>query len=310
MRRRSRPSAGSFEANGGASEVWCDKGCVIEGPTGAIEHFGYRDGVSQPGVRGRVSEDAADLLTPSCDPNRPDHGRPGQELVWPGEFVFGYPDQARHMHAGLNWMTTGHGSGVAPEWASDGAYLVYRRLRQHVDRFHRHLQQSRGTGTADAAGARLVGRWPSGAPILKAPDEDVKKLAEDNDFDFIAGQMDVCPGRAHIRKVNPRGDRPVADRLTHRLLRRGITFGPRSCSSPETPDDDGVERGLLFLAYMTSITRQFEFVMKAWVNDTNFHLADVGADELLSKEWIELTGGGYYLAPSISALKTELSPQA
>src|SRR3954453_10661476 len=38
---------------------------------GGAEHFGYRDGISQPGIRGYGP------------------GLPGQDLIWPGEFVFG-----------------------------------------------------------------------------------------------------------------------------------------------------------------------------------------------------------------------------
>jgi hypothetical protein len=49
------------------------------------EHFGFLDGISQPGVRG---------LTRKSNPiYRSDEGLPGQDLLWPGEFVFGYPGQ-------------------------------------------------------------------------------------------------------------------------------------------------------------------------------------------------------------------------
>jgi Dyp-type peroxidase family len=184
---------------------------------------------------------------------------------------------------------------------------VFRRLRQHVHRFHGHLRDNPEGGSSVAAGARIVGRWPSGAPIQKAPTKDNASLVEDNDFDFVAGNVADCPGKAHIRKVNPRGDRTPEDRLGHRMLRRGITFGAESKSTPEAPVKDNVERGLLFLAYMTSIQRQFEFVMTDWANDKNFHIAGAGADALLSGNWIEPTGGGYYFAPPISALQNELS---
>jgi hypothetical protein len=49
-------------------------------------HFGFRDGISQPGTRG---------LTAPSDPNQPDEGEPGQQLIAPGEFVLGYPLQGR-----------------------------------------------------------------------------------------------------------------------------------------------------------------------------------------------------------------------
>src|SRR5690242_12883463 len=49
------------------------------------EHFGFKDGVSQPGIRGFTPANASD----------PNQGQPGQDLVWPGEFVLGYPTQQK-----------------------------------------------------------------------------------------------------------------------------------------------------------------------------------------------------------------------
>src|SRR5437588_369889 len=49
------------------------------------EHFGFKDGVSQPGIRGITDPD-----DPIANPNQ---GHPGQDLLWPGEFVLGYPQQ-------------------------------------------------------------------------------------------------------------------------------------------------------------------------------------------------------------------------
>jgi len=59
------------------------------------EHFGYLDGVSQPGIRGQVDGTFLlhKFLQPSQNPNDPDQGLPGADLLWPGEFVFGYPTQ-------------------------------------------------------------------------------------------------------------------------------------------------------------------------------------------------------------------------
>jgi deferrochelatase/peroxidase EfeB len=73
-----------------------------------------------------------------------------------------------------------------------------------------------------------------------------------------------CPFSAHIRKAYPRDDSakvspPTDPELgeaatqTHRLLRRGLPYGPVSPSSPDAPVHDDVHRGLQFLAYQTSI---------------------------------------------------------
>jgi deferrochelatase/peroxidase EfeB len=48
------------------------------------EHFGFKDGISQPGIRGFTEPNSSN----------PNEGQPGQERLWPGEFVLGYPAQA------------------------------------------------------------------------------------------------------------------------------------------------------------------------------------------------------------------------
>jgi deferrochelatase/peroxidase EfeB len=49
------------------------------------EHFGFKDGISQPGIRG---------VDPPDDPiGNPNQGHPGQDLLWPGEFIVGYATQ-------------------------------------------------------------------------------------------------------------------------------------------------------------------------------------------------------------------------
>lgn len=295
-------------SHGGATYLDRDDGVSLAGR----EHFGFRDGVSRPGIRGLASSNATDLLTPRSDPADPNHGRPGQELVWPGEFVFGYPDQNGRLERGAaDWMKNGAGFPVAPRWAQNGSFLVFRRLQQNVHTFHQFLYTNRGTDTAAGLGARTVGRWPSGAPIERAPVRDDPSLANDNTFDFPQPPKGFCPGNAHIRKANPRNDLSEDERLRHRLLRRAIPFGAAATSTPDAPgEEDGVKRGLLFLAYMTSIVDQFEFVTTAWINRRDFRTAGVGTDALLGqpgRNWIVPTGGGYYFAPSISALKEALA---
>ena len=54
------------------------------------EHFGFLDGVSQPGLRGLIDEGTP--LMPSRS-EKAQQGWPGQDLLWPGEFVFGYERQ-------------------------------------------------------------------------------------------------------------------------------------------------------------------------------------------------------------------------
>jgi Dyp-type peroxidase family len=271
------------------------------GPTG-IEHFGFQDGISQPGVRGRLAGLPGDFITPrTIDPSSlPDawlYGLPGQYLVWPGEFVFGYP------RSGADPLIPGQVNLPGPAWSRNGSYLVFRRLRQDVAGFHAFLAASAETlsgqpgfedVTPDWVGARLVGRWPSGAPVARVPDADDLALGVDrlanNVFGFAADAAEdplvaglkagywpdakadpvglTCPMAAHIRKVNAReaasdmGGRRAS--FSRRILRRSLPFGPALGESPGPDPADG-NRGLLFACYQASIEDQFEFLANGWM---------------------------------------------
>ena len=86
-----------------------------------------------------------------------------------------------------------------------------------------------------------------------------------------------CPPGSHVRRANParcaRADRRTrAQNLldaanNHRILRRGRKFGP---TLDDARDDDGADRGLLFICLNTDIARQFEFVQQTWLFNTDF----------------------------------------
>lgn len=244
------------------TEVHRHIGHVRPGEHRGKEHFGFEDGISQPGIRG---------LTARENPHDEDQGVPGQDLLWPGEFVFGWPAQI------------GEGDDIAPpgpvreppiDWMANGSFLVFRKLEQQVPEFAAFLENAATTLGLDAEvlGARLVGRWKSGAPLLKAPLQDDELLAADrlrnNNFEFSGDpHQRRCPYAAHIRKTYPRddmGDTGEVEVQRHRLRRAGIPYGQ------EVDDDPDGKRGLTFVAYMTSIEYQFEFVQTRWSNDPGF----------------------------------------
>jgi Dyp-type peroxidase family len=368
----------------GVEIVFKQHGAVLPQPLTGHEHFGFLDGISQPGLRGRISDDPRDVLTLRQNPDEPDQGKPGQSLIWPGEFVFGYHGQdptANTLRARGPDSRAPEGKPVVPEWARDGSYLVFRRLRQDVPAFRSFIrdQAARLGLSAELLSAKIVGRFRSGAPLMRTIDHDDAAVAADdcvnNDFLFgaavarrvatpIARKLDdslcrpalpaepdetgaVCPFAAHIRKTNPRNDTGTragqigaVTTATHLLLRRGIPFGTPYPENPSEGVQDSGDRGLLFLAYQTSIEEQFEFVQRAWANDPQFkdrsergsarsgHDLIIGqnggpgderrrhfvlplttADGTLrheiietTEEWVIPTGGGYFFAPSIAAL--------
>ncbi|WP_180361757.1 Dyp-type peroxidase [Paenibacillus sp. BGI2013] len=280
------------------------------------EHFGFKDGISQPGVRGRISDGDHDYLTPRLiDPDEKrslSFSKPGELLIWPGEFVFGYPAQGARPHPDDDIQPLLKGPDMyinVPKWARNGSYLVFRRLRQDVKAFQDSLKQIKvQTGLSeDLIGAKLMGRWPSGAPIIRSPEHDQENIGKDayesNHFSYneveppikmskevggrvISGATNdrlggICPFSAHIRKVNPRDmgtDLGSAEQtLLRRIIRRGIPFGR---SFNEVPEE---ERGLLFISYQTSIERQFEFLQKTWANNKKNPPGSEGEDPIIGQ---------------------------
>lgn len=280
------------------------------------EHFGFKDGVSQPGIRG---VDAPD------DPlHNPEQGNPGQDLLHPGEFVLGYPTQIPHAEAGPDPDSPNpcqgplSGDGL-PAWVENGSFLVFRRLAQDVKGFRDAVSQSAAALgiTTDLMGAKLVGRYVSGAPLealkfqagtggYEPPMTDpgietanpalANSNALNNAFEYgedVNGS--IVPLAAHIRKAYPRdhvpfkGGAPSSNKeqadaesftQTHRLLRRGIPFG--TSLDAEVGGGSEVPRGLLFFAYQSDIERQFEFVQKSWVNEPNFPETGAGQDPIIT----------------------------
>jgi Dyp-type peroxidase family len=242
--------------------VYSEMGKVRPGVQAGHEHFGYLDGVSQPGIRG--------LSRPSNPIYRADRGLPGQDLIWPGEFVFGYP--AQHSE---DPYRQGPAPEMAAPWMRNGSYMVFRRLEQKVPEFRRFRreQAARLGMDPELLGARMFGRWKSGTPLERAPLYDKPALGRDdrlrNDFKFAGDpEQRKCPYAAHIRKVYPRDDTGnEAEVQRHRIIRAGIPFGPEVEPGETTTRHS---RGLMFVCYQTSIERQFEFIQRQYSNNPDF----------------------------------------
>jgi Dyp-type peroxidase family len=293
-----------------------EKGAVLPGAFSGHEHFGFKDGISQPGIRGRVSAGLEDFLTPRffdpSDSRARLYARPGQPLIWPGQFILGLPRQDDQ-----DPLKPRDPDPAYPDWARNGSYVVFRRLAQNVSAFQEFVTKSAKelNLSADLFGALLVGRWPSGAPVMRSPIQVDSELAMDslanNQFLFESDTAPsklrsvrgypgdhfpdakadffgvTCPHIAHIRKVNPRDAGTdlggANDTLTRLLLRRGLPYGP-ALVNVETPAPELVneDRGLLFISYQASIVNQFETVVTRWANST-LQPSDGGHDPLIGQ---------------------------
>lgn len=288
------------------------------------EHFGFDDGVSQPGIRGRASDVSDDYITnryiqPEKSPESSLFGYPGQDLIWPGVLLLGHPGTSPDP------LVPGLVTPAVPSWTRNGSFLVFRRLVQDVGLFWRtvrdmanDLAQHAGFEkmTDDALAARIVGRWPSGAPVNRVPDADCKDLGgnpeANNHFRFDSGCAKLplksgfndpfpmsgpdpagiaCPWAAHIKKVNTRdsgsdlGGREAT--YGRRILRVGIPFGSplpfdRRYANKDK-DKNYLKRGLLFQCVQASIEEQFEFLVTRWMGDPSRPKTPGGHDLLLGQ---------------------------
>ena len=170
----------------------------------------------------------------------------------------------------------------------NGTYVVFRKLHTRVAAYRQYLRAKAASREEEALlGAKMVGRWQSGAPLALSPERDDPELGADpernNDFlygDDLRGFK--CPAGAHARRANPRDaldhEGSVNVRL-HRMIRRGTSYGPML---PEgVLEDDGEDRGIIFVFAGAHLKRQFEFVKTQWLNDGIFIGAPAEKDPLV-----------------------------
>jgi len=145
----------------------------------------------------------------------------------------------------------------------------------------------------------MVGRWQSGAPLVRAPERDDPELGADprrnNDFrygDDLRGLK--CPAGAHARRANPRDaldQENAVDVRLHRMIRRGTSYGPMLPDG--VLDDDGADRGIIFVFAGAHLDRQFEFVQTEWVNNGKFIGSPADRDPLVGAN-----DGGEFTVPN------------
>ena len=306
------------------------------------EHFGFNDGIGQPVMEGTGNKERQ-------------RGRTHHATELPaGEFLMGHPNVYGVIADGpvvsadedpadrLTPIRTETGrSNISPgmhDLGLNGTYLVLRQLAQDDAKFWNFLEMATRDSKRNSdpvarerLGAKFVGRWKSGAPLVLSPQQDNPVLMNENNFQYRAsdGEGTSCPIGAHIRRANPR-DSLGPDARTglnsanrHRILRRGRSYGNR-IADPMV--DDGAKRGLIFICLNSDIERQFEFVQQTWLNNPVFAGMDGEVDPVVGnlakgdctftvqarplrsrvhnlKRFVTVKGGAYFFLPSIRALR-------
>ena len=313
----------AWSAEGDAfREVWRQDGMALMAvengqpvPTAKV-HFGYTDGITTPTIRGGPEQ------------NYQDHQQPCEPWLFVLREDAGNYEVPEPRQLGLN-----------------GSFAVFKMVETDVVAFENFLQSNKHRIDPELLAAKMCGRWRNGVPLAVSPDTDSPaggiSPEQLNDFGYVEadGSGDAkgihCPVGAHIRRVNPRGE-PVAGQgvpggsnNAHRLIRRGLPYGP--IYDPDEPYD-GIERGMLFQFINSYIENQYEFVLRRWVNDSEFagavRLHPESKDPLIGSqkpneslfvipqangaEAIELTGlssfvttraAAYTFLPSITAIR-------
>jgi len=294
---------------------------------GSKEHFGFEDGIMNPLIAGVGGINARYKAEEE------------QNVVMPGEFILGYPNEYEKFPLSPGVKT---GAGDTFDIGRNGSYMVFRQLEQDVKVFWEfifrlsendpHLQ---GMGP-ELIAAKIMGRRLNGEPLAPAAEGDLKN------FFFAANDKDGyhCPIGSHIRKSNPRDgiddDPGLSVKMVkkHKILRRGRAFG-----APLSPDFDPAtmrasenndKRGLYFICFNAQINRQFEFIQNAWCNNNKFDGLNDDIDPIVGfpfretafrnsaftiqgcpvrkkindiPQFVFVRGGAYFFMPGMEALK-------
>jgi deferrochelatase/peroxidase EfeB len=249
-----------FAEGGAFREIWRADGTALMEmqngqpvPTFKV-HFGYTDGIAVTTIRGGPERYPLDHQQP-CEP---------WLFVLLNEAENYFVPEPREL--GLN-----------------GSFAVFKMIETDVVGFENYLQSNKDKIDPELLAAKTCGRWRNGVPLALSPETDSpsggispKQL---NNFEYVNadGSGDPrglrCPVGAHMRRINPRGQpvtgqgKPGGSNNTHRLIRRGVPYGP--AYDPAQPYD-GIKRGLLGYFINSSIENQYEFVLGHWVNDSEF----------------------------------------
>ena len=200
-------------------EIWREDGVALmelkDGkpvPTFKV-HFGYTDGISMTTIRG--------------GPERypPDHQQPCEP------WLFVLLNEAENY-----FVPEPHELGL------NGSFAVFKMIETDVVGFEKFLQSNKDMIDPELLAAKMCGRWRNGVPLALSPTTDSPPggipAEQMNNYEYVNadGSGDPrglrCPVGAHMRRINPRGQpvtgqgEPGGSNNTHRLIRRGLPYGP------------------------------------------------------------------------------------
>jgi Dyp-type peroxidase family len=300
------------------------------------EHFGFRDSISQPTIAGSGIKALE------------------RDNIKAGEFVLGYKNEynvhpdtplIKEEQGNMEMLPNDADGTDRKDLGRNGTYFVLRQLKEDVDGFWNLLNEksknedgSLNPEESTKLAAKMMGRWPSGATLVKFPDKDPGGLSDDNDFVYTeTDKLGLrCPFGSHSRRTNPRDNfeetGPAESlKLTrkHRIMRRVRSYGEKYVGSAtqHTPID---EVGILFGCFNADINRQFEFIQYTWSNYPKFKQLYADPDPFIGvkenpregvvqqftipqkthnkyvdglKSFVTVKGGAYFFFPSITAVE-------
>ena len=259
-------------STGGARLLQAEDACAlcVGGQYNTKEHFGYTDGFGNPDYLG------------ICRKTQPGQGKLASDgKTWQplatGELLLGYADEAGELPV----------SPVPHLLATNGTFMVYRKIRQRVGAFRKFLNHwashygARDDLSREKLAAKFIGRWRDGTPVESSPERMDQSIVQDpnRSTDFLLwrrSRRDKVPSR---RPYTPRSSAgcvrvsgPAHSPQAHLPKRLALWSGRASgryAGRSGWDTLDATDRGILFMALNASLSRQFEFVQQQWISYGN-----------------------------------------
>ena len=242
-------------------------------PTGRTS-FGFKDGIGQPAVEGSGS--------PASNPKE-SRSRPVRSS-----------SATRTRRASCRRCRLRRCSvATAPTSSSESCTRGWRPTGSTSARRPRAARRRRCSARRWSGAGRAALR--SRSPRSATTPSSAPTRSRNNDFLYADDPRGFkCPAGAHARRANPRDaldHEGSVDVRLHRMIRRGTSYGPML---PEgVLEDDGADRGIVFVFAGAHLKRQFEFVKTQWLNDGIFIGAPLEKDPLVGPN----DGSGSFTIP-------------